>query len=395
MTWEQRARAAVVGVGFSDITREPRSIVSLAAAAARAAVADAGLAQSDIDGLATYPVATFPGATQAEGVDTVGVATLQRALGLRDLTWWCEVATGMIPSALREATQAVLAGACRYAVVWRAMRHPGRGYGRRPVLEAAADSAFAFPYGCLNAVHWHALKARRYLSEYGADHAALTDLVVNSRVNANRNDHAIFSDRRLTADQYQAARVISDPLNLYDCDVPVTGAVAVVITRSDRAADLPHPPAYIGALAQQASPEPVGLHYALSDHVATGRPLAEALWRDCGLGPGDMSAAQLYDGFSPSVWYWLEAAGFCGPGEAPAFATAARISLAGELPVNTFGGSLSQGRLHGMGHIAEAALQVMGRGAARQVDPADAVCVFDGSPMLRGGGLVLLSSAAR
>jgi acetyl-CoA acetyltransferase len=395
VTWAQRARAAIVGVGFSEITREPRGIVSVAAAAARAAVADAGLASSDIDGLATYPVATFPGATQAEGVDTAGVATLQTALGLRGLTWWCEVASGMIPSALREATQAVLSGACRHALVWRAMRHPGRGYGRRPVLAAAGDSAFAYPYGALTAVHWHALKAQRYLREYGADHAALTDLVVTSRANANRNEHAIFADRSLTAREYQAARLISDPLNLFDCDVPVTGAAAVVITRSDRAAGLPHPPAYIGALAQQAAPEPVGLHYALADHVATGRPLAAALWRDCGLGPGEMSAAQLYDGFSPSAWYWLEAAGFCGRGEAPAFATAARIGLSGALPVNTFGGSLSQGRLHGMGHIAEAALQVMGRAGARQVSPADAVCVLDGSPMLRGGGLVLLSSAAR
>ncbi len=111
----------------------------------------------------------------------------------------------MIPSTLREATQAVLARAAGTRWVARDA-HPGRGYGRRPVLEAAADSAFAFPYGCLNAVHWHALKARRYLSEYGADHAALTDLVVNSRFNANRNDHAIFSDRRLTTNEYQAAR---------------------------------------------------------------------------------------------------------------------------------------------------------------------------------------------
>jgi acetyl-CoA acetyltransferase len=394
VTWEQRGKAAIVGVGFSEITREPRSIVRLAAAAAQAAVADAGLARSDIDGLATYPPAPFPGAAQGEGVDKVGVATLQRALGLRHLTWWCEVAAGMIPSALREAAHAVIAGACRHAVVWRAVRYPGRAYVRRDIPQATADGAFALPYGCLNAVHWHALKARRYLSEYGADRAALADLAVVSRGNANRNDHAVFSGRTLTAEQYQAARLISDPLNLYDCDVPVTGAVAVVITRSDRAAVLRHPPAYIGALAQQASAEPVGLHYALSDHIAMGRPLAWALWRGCGLGPGDMSAAQLYDGFSPSVWYWLEAAGFCGPGEAPAFATAARISVGGELPVNTFGGSLSQGRLHGMGHIAEAALQVMGRAAARQVQSADAVCVFDGSPMLRGGGLVLLSSAA-
>ncbi len=394
MTWEQRAKAAIVGVGFSEITRKSRNIATLAATAARSAVIDAGLARCDIDGLATYPLAPYPGAMQADGVDTVGVATLQRLLALERVTWWCEVAAGMIPSALREATLAVLAGACRYALVWRAMRYPGHTYGRRDIPEATGDNAFILPYGCTNAVHWHALKAQRYLHEYGVGHAALTDLVVTSRANANCNEHAIFADRTLTAEDYLAGRIIADPLNLYDCDVPVNGAVAVVITRADRATDLRNPPAYIGAVAQQASLEPIGLNHALSDHMAMGHPLANELWQGCGLGPADMSAAQLYDGFSPSVWYWLEAGGFCAPGEAPAFATAGRIGRTGDLPVNTFGGSLSQGRLHGMGHIAEAALQVMGRAGARQVDHADAVCVFDGSPMLRGGGLVLLSSAA-
>ena len=102
-----------------------------------------------------------------------------------------------------------------------------------------------------------------------------------------------------------------------------------------------------------------------------------------------MDAAQLYDGFAPSALYWLEAAGFCKRGEAYAFIQDGRIALEGEMPVNTFGGSLSEGRLHGMGHIAEAVFQVTGRAERRQVPGAAAVCAIDGSPMLRGSGIVV------
>ena len=123
--------------------------------------------------------------------------------------------------------------------------------------------------------------------------------------------------------------------------------------------------------------------------MACGASLAQKLWSSSGLGPQDMDAAELYDGFSPSTLYWLEAAGFCQRGEAYAFIQDGRIALEGELPVNTFGGSLSEGRLHGMGHIAEAVFQVTGRAEQRQIPGAAAVCAIDGSPMLRGSGLVL------
>lgn len=131
------------------------------------------------------------------------------------------------------------------------------------------------------------------------------------------------------------------------------------------------------------------LHYALDDYMACGGSLASKLWSSSGLGPQDIDAAELYDGFSPSALYWLEAAGFCPPGEAYTFIQDGRIALEGELPVNTFGGSLSEGRLHGMGHIAEAVFQVTGRAGKRQIPNAATVCAIDGSPMLRGSGLIV------
>jgi acetyl-CoA acetyltransferase len=117
------------------------------------------------------------------------------------------------------------------------------------------------------------------------------------------------------------------------------------------------------------------------------------MWRRAGLGPEDVDVAQLYDGFSPSTYYWLEAAGFCPEGEAARFVQDGRIALGGELPVNTFGGSLSEGRLHGMGHIAEAVRQVTGRAGPRQVGGAEVAIALDGSPLMRGSGVVFTSEA--
>jgi acetyl-CoA acetyltransferase len=214
--------------------------------------------------------------------------------------------------------------------------------------------------------------------------------VLNSRANANRNDHAIFAGRPLSEADYIAARMITDPLCLLDCDVPVTACVAMVMTTAERARDLRHKPALIAAVAHQTAVRQHPIHYTLHDHIESGKPLADRLWRDAGLGPRDMSAAQLYDGFAPSTWYWLEACGFCGRGEAPAFTQDGRIALDGALPLNTFGGSLSQGRLHGMGHLVEAVLQLSDRAGPRQIPDANAIAVLDGSPMLRGSGAIFI-----
>jgi acetyl-CoA acetyltransferase len=122
----------------------------------------------------------------------------------------------------------------------------------------------------------------------------------------------------------------------------------------------------------------VQIHYALDDYMVSLGAMARQLWTDAGLGPNEVSVAQLYDGFSPIAYYWLEAAGFCPEGEAHRFVQNGRISLSGSLPVNTAGGSLSEGRLHGMGHLAEAARQVRGRAGRRQVQDCHAAFSTDG-----------------
>lgn len=381
--------AAIVGVGFSAIERRTDTPLGrFALDAARAALDDCGLTFADVDGLATYPTAPFAGARNRDGEDVVTAEFFLSRPELTGVRWYSQAAEGMIAASISDAVHALAAGAATHVLVWRAMYVPKGGYGRVAVDEAPGDAQFAAPYGVAGPIQWHALAYRRYLERYGASRESMAALAVNSRRNANRNPHAVFAHRTLSVDEYLAAPIMSDPLCLFDCDVPVTACVAVVLTTTERAADLPHPPAHVAAVGLQTAPKHV-LNYTLQDHIEPAAGLMDRLWSEAGLGPKDMSAAELYDGFSPSTIYWLEAAGFCGRGEALDFIQDARIATDGELPVNTFGGSLSQGRLHGMGHIAEAVLQLGGRAGERQVADAAAVAVFDGSPMLRGGGMIL------
>lgn len=390
MTWANKGRVAIAGIGFSQIERRTsRPLGSHAMAAADAALADCGLGYDDIDGLATYPLAPFIGALQRDGEDVINVGFFLSQPRMKNVVWYSQVGEGLVATALRDATNALIAGACTHVMVWRAMYVPPGTYGRAKMREAAGDQQFTAPYGCLSPLQWHALRYRNYLETYGKKREQMAAFVLNSRANANKNEHAIFSGRPLSPDDYLSARMISDPLCLLDCDVPVTGCVAMVLTTAERARDLRQKPAYVAAIGQQTSNLAHNISYTTFDHFDTGKPLADRLWRDAGFGARDLSAGQLYDGFAPSALYWLECAGFCGRGEALDYIQDGRIAIGGEMPINTFGGSLSQGRLHGMGHVAEAVLQLSDRAGPRQIADASAIAVFDGSPMLRGSALVL------
>jgi acetyl-CoA acetyltransferase len=388
VTWSGRGKVAVAGIGFSTLSRRAEeNLGKLAFDAADAALRDAGLEPAQVDGLATY----IMGPVGRDGVDSVSVDYFLKHYPLsKEFGWYAELSQGMIASAVIEGVNAIIAGMADYVLVWRAMHNPvGRPYSQSTARQAAGDSQFSLPYGQSAIYQWHAMAYQRYMHLYGATREEMATLATQQRRNANRNERAHFRDTSMSVDDYMNARYIAEPLCLFDCDIPVEGCAAFVLTSAERARDLRNPPAYIAACAQQTSHGRRQLiSYILDDYMACGATLAGQLWRDAGLGPADMRAAQLYDGFSPSTYYWLEAAGFCGRGEAHAFIQDGRIELTGTLPLNTFGGSLSEGRLHGMGHLAEAALQVTGRAGPRQVAACDAACAIDGSPLLRGSGVV-------
>jgi acetyl-CoA acetyltransferase len=392
--WHGRGKTAIVGIGYSEITRKPQKPLGLLAIdACRAAIEDAGLEARQIDGLATYPESPFAGAGNRDGEDVVSVSFVLNHLGLADdVRWYAQIETGMIASPVIEAVNALIAGACDYALVWRALHRPaprGGSAGSKAAPRASGDAQFIAPYGAASIVQTHAFAWRRYMYRYGATREALAALALNSRRNANLNPRAFFYSTPMSRDDYFNARMIAEPLCLFDCDVPVDGCVALIVTTADRARDLRNEPAYIAGYGQNTARRRALLYYTLDDYMACGGSLARKLWSSAGLGPRDMDAAQLYDGFNPSTLYWLEAAGFCGEGEGADFVAGGRIALEGELPINTFGGSLSEGRMHGMGHIAEAVRQVTDRAERRQIAGASAVCAIDGSPMLRGSGIVV------
>jgi acetyl-CoA acetyltransferase len=392
VTWAGKGKVAVAGIGFSAIGRRSEANLGrLAFDAADAALRDAGLEPGQVDGLGTY----IMGPIGRDGIDSVSVDYFLKHYPLsKDFRWYSELSQGMIASAVVEGVNAIISGMASYVLVWRAMHNPpGRPYNQATARQAAGDSQFSLPYGQAAIYQWHAMAYQRYMHQYGATREEMATLATQQRRNANLNERAHFRDTPMTFDDYMNARFISEPLCLFDCDIPVEGCAAFVLTSAERARDLKNPPAYIAACAQQTSGgRRQMISYILDDYMACGATLADQLWRDSGLGPSDMRVAELYDGFSPSTYYWLEAAGFCGRGEAHAFIQDGRIELTGELPVNTFGGSLSEGRLHGMGHLAEAALQVTGRAGPRQVAGCNAACAIDGSPLLRGSGVVFTSA---
>lgn len=384
----------IVGAGHSRVGRDlGLSAEELTEQAIQAALDDCGLPANAIDGLATYPSAPYGGVALREGVHHASIETVLSILGsTSEVRWYADLSKGMTGSSVIEATHALAFGACRYALVWRTLTRPTGTYGEWAGATAAGEDQFTAPYGCHPLLQWHALQYQRYLLAAGGDRERLGALAVSSRANAQLNEHAYLRGRPLTDADYRAARMVADPLCLLDCDVPVEGSGALVLTTLDRAADLRRRPVVVAGAAQNTTPRRAGLHYMLDDPVEAGRRTADRLWEAAMLGPADMDMAQLYDGFGPTVLYWLEALGFCGRGEALDFIQDGRIARSGALPVNTFGGSLSEGRLHGIGHLVEAVRQLQGEAGERQLAAASSAVVTTGSPLLRGAGLVLLGS---
>jgi acetyl-CoA acetyltransferase len=226
---------------------------------------------------------------------------------------------------------------------------------------AAGPDQYSLPYGLGSGGGQFALQLQRYQHEHGGTREQLFAVVKAARRHAQLNHYAYWRGKELALQDYLNSRWVYEPLCLLDCDMPVTAAGAVVLTSAAQAKDRPHRPAYV------------------SGYASTSQP-GNAVFRAAGIEPKDLRVAQLFDGFSPIVWRWLEFLGFCGPGEAPAFCENGRIELGGELALNTFGGSLGEGRLVGFGHIREAAMQVMGRAGDRQVAGADHCVVTAGWP---------------
>jgi acetyl-CoA acetyltransferase len=344
--------ALISGVGCSNVGRRlHRDPLLLTADAVLAAIADAGIERHDIDGLSTYPGAT--GSTP--GITGAGIDDVRTMLGL-DLRW--HTGGGELAGQLGSFANAVLAVAGGLAThvlcfrsVWESTAQVEAGSRSSIVAQSRRRSVRGGqPYGVGYATYG-ALAMQRYMHESGATREQFAQLAVVSRANAAGNPDAVYRDP-MTVDDYLGARMISDPLCMYDCDVPVDGAIAVVVSRADSAAIDRRRAIGIEALG-----------------TASGfQASADMLWSRTDLKPSDVDVAEIYDGFTIYAVRWLESLGLTPRNETGPFIEGGRrISLDGELPISTGGGQLSAGRLHGYGALLEACIQLRQEGGARQV----------------------------
>jgi acetyl-CoA acetyltransferase len=380
MAMSNRHRQPVItGFGQSAIGRRlPQSAYQLTIDAVLGAIEDAGISPQEIDGLATYPGNAVPLNPGFNGPDLYEV---QDGLGLK-LNWHSGICQGPAQfMSVIAAAGAISLGLCRHAVVFRTTTEASAQIGRRGGLGAASEMegvlSWLLASGAVSAANWTAFYMQRHMREFGTTKEQLGAIAVVERANAALNPHAIFREP-LTLEQYLASRPISTPLSLLDCDIPVDGSMAVVISAANAVSNARHS-ATIEAIGTAMRHRPYWEQWPDMTEMAT-HDVAAHMWSMTDLKPSDVDVVQIYDAFSPFVLFWLEALGFCGRGESGAFVEGGRrIRLDGECPINTWGGQLSGGRLHGWGFLAEALRQLWGEAGPRQLtNPEVAVVAVGG-----------------
>ncbi len=363
-------QTAVAGIGSTDFAKslEP-SERDLALEAISAAVDDAGLHPSEVDGMACYSM---------EATEEVDIA---RNMGFGDVTWFSKVpyGGGAGCGVVGQAAMAVAAGQCSVAVAWRSRKRGARS--SRPwagVSDRVSgdQQMWTRPYGLLRPVDEIAMLTRRYMHSYGATRDHLANVALAARRHANNNPAAVMADRTMTREDYMDSRMISEPLCLFDNCLETDGACAVVITSADRARTLRNPTVLIHAWAQSLPSQHQTMTNFFCEDPLRGPAwsCAKKLWSLSDAGPADVDVAQLYDAFSPLVLLSLEGYGFCERGDAGEFTDDGGIEVGGRLPVNTSGGGMSEAYLHGFNLITEAVKQVRGESTNQVEDVEFSLC---------------------
>jgi acetyl-CoA acetyltransferase len=370
----------VAGVGYSEIARDTgRSEGSLTLEASLNAIADAGMTVDDIDGITTFPDRV------SSAFEGPPITYMQRALGMTSIRYWQAMGWGPAQlTALVGAIYAIVGGGADTVLCYRGHKRQEHRFYTPTASNlrlASGENAYRAPYGFWGGTPQLALWAKRYMHEFGLTEAQLGSVVVTCREHAQLNPRAVWCGHPLSIEEYFEQPMISSPFRIVDCDMPVDGAVAIVLTRADRAGSLPHKPVYVNSIGHATGPNCEWNQWPDFTTTAT-KFAADQLWEGTDLRPRDVDVAQLYDGFSWFVLCWLEDLGFCPKGEGGAWVAEGRGRLGAELPICTDGGQLGGGRVHGFSKVAEAVLQIRGDCGARQVHGAEvAVACTGGGPI--------------
>lgn len=377
MTAAPLSAAAIVGIGRTDyVRRSGRSGTAMAAEAVRAALADCGLSASAVDGITCFSTG-----------DPASPLRVAHAIGVDDVGWSVNHHAGgnAVATVMADAAAAVLTGRAEVVVVYRVLDSSVR-YGKvTGAVTVGGAEQFAAPHGYLVPPQWFAMWARRHQHEYGSTCEDLGAIAINGRSHAVRNPHAIAREP-LTLDDYLAGRWVVEPFRVFDCAYEVDGAVALVVTSSERARDLPHKPVYPLHAADGngagGAPDYWDDQTRMYSHLAAPR-----LWERTGLSPGDIDVACMYDCYTYTVMATFEDFGFCEKGEVGDYFRSGRATYGGDVVVNPHGGLLSEGYLHGLNHHYEAVLQLRGEAGDRQVHDAELALVTAGAGPY-GGAIV-------
>jgi acetyl-CoA acetyltransferase len=367
-----RGGSAIVGLGETEFVQfTDRPIRELVIDASLAAIADAGLQPTEIDGIITDDEMSQPTMT---GSEIAGALGIDRTFMVQAPSGGAGYCYAPLLAAMAFAGKQASAILCVLGLDLGRQEAGLAGYSY--VNEPPDRESFEYPFGFAGTPLYYAIAAQRYRALYGLEPEQLGALTIAIR-NHGANHPGAQRPVAVTMADYLASPYIAEPFRLLDCCLRTTGAAAFVLTTVERARDLSRPAVVM-----------LGAGYAASRvnrrHFWTQRPefpstrssyAAKEAYRMSGCRPSDIDVAELQDPYSFAALSQIESCGFCGEGEAPAFVEDGRVSVGGELPVNTHGGQLSHGYLMSVTHIIEAVRQLRGEAPANQVVGAERALV--------------------
>ena len=368
-------QAAVVGIHAlpysKDIGMTERHSGALAILGA---VEDAGLTVSEIDGMTRY---VWQPTTEME---------MARILGVPNLRYFGEIDYGGGAGAptIQLAAMAIELGLAEVVVTWRSRNRSSGGRPWAGQVVAEGQDQFERPHGIVRPADGFAMIARVWMHRWGWTRADLGRVAIAVREHALKNPMAMMHGRPLTMDDYLASRMIAEPLCLFDNCLETDGALAMVLTSAERAADLGVTPAYVTGYAMGSGPEVYAMtnYYGPELGTTPNAFVAPDLWENTGLRPDDVGVAQFYDAFTPQVPVAFQEFGFCAEGEGAAY-----LSSGEAPPYNTSGGGLSEAYTHGFNLLVEGVRQVRGTSTSPAPD-ARHVLVTSGN-VVPTGAIVL------
>lgn len=382
-------KAAIVGVANTEFSKNSgRSELQLSAEAVVAALDDAGLKPSDVDGMTTFTM------------DTTDEIELARTVGIGDITFYSRVphgggaATGLI----HQAVMAVASGMAETVVCYRGLNgRSGHRYSNGASGEMLTSDALHWgwytPVGLMTPASWDAMVAQRYAHLYGEESVreAMFEIAHNQRQFAAKNPAAIFYGQPFDRDEYFAQRAIVDPFGLYDCCLESDGASAVVITSSAKAKDCKNGGIAIKGVAQCAESDMevmTSFYREEFAHMDAMTVAAQQAYKQAGMSADDIDAAVIYDAFSPMVLWQLDSWGFSEQGKSADFVLEGNLRADGRLPTNTNGGQLSEAYIHGVNGIVEATRLARGTSVNQPAKTVNNVLVTSGVGVPTGGAIL-------